>query len=191
MRDAHSRHGHPGARVGYDARQTVQFLVDMGFQRYDVIEALRVTQNDRNAACAWLLGVCDGRTSARSGRRCVSPGRASSWEGAGSGVRKAMARGGPHPVSGSRNGDAAGGARRRRRGAAGHHASNSAGDSRSAAFAGGDDEPSREPRYVNAWVASRSVLCLAGVDLTGPTPLPRRVRASLQRSPRLSKTERR
>jgi len=34
--------------------------MEMGFNRYDVAEALRVTMNDQNAACAWLLGDRDG-----------------------------------------------------------------------------------------------------------------------------------
>jgi len=40
--------------------QAARQLMEMGFNRYDVAEALRVTMNDQNAACAWLLGDRDG-----------------------------------------------------------------------------------------------------------------------------------
>ena len=45
--------------LGWGHGQALRFLTDMGFNRFDVIEALRVTHNDQNAACAFLLGVRD------------------------------------------------------------------------------------------------------------------------------------
>ena len=36
--------------------QALNSLVDMGFDQADVLEALRITDNNQDSACDWLLG---------------------------------------------------------------------------------------------------------------------------------------
>lgn len=36
--------------------QALNSLIDMGFDQADVLEALRITDNNQESACEWLLG---------------------------------------------------------------------------------------------------------------------------------------